>query len=53
MGNHLGPFSEAPDGPEQQEQPVQWVSECELVMEGGSECESEREREQASERVSE
>ena len=25
MGNHLGPFSEAPDGPEQQEQPVQAV----------------------------
>ena len=22
MGNHLGPFSEAPDGPEQQEQAV-------------------------------
>ena len=25
MGNHLGPFSEAPDGPEGQEQPVQAV----------------------------
>ena len=25
MGNHLGPFSEAPDGPKQQEQPVQAV----------------------------
>ena len=25
MGNHLGPFSEDPDGPEGQEQPVQAV----------------------------
>ena len=25
MGNHLGPFPEAPDGPEGQEQPVQAV----------------------------
>ena len=25
MGNHLGPFSEAPDGPQGQEQPVQAV----------------------------
>ena len=25
MGNHLGPFSEAPDGPEGQEQPVRAV----------------------------
>ena len=25
MGNHLGPFSEAPDGSEGQEQPVQAV----------------------------
>ena len=25
MGNHLGPFSEAPDGPQGQEQPVRAV----------------------------
>ena len=25
MGNHLGPFAEAPDGPKGQEQPVQAV----------------------------
>ena len=26
MGNHLGPFSEAPDGPEGQEPPVRAVA---------------------------